>query len=256
MIDSYNENNKMNSSNIFFKPYVGTFYNEGINGKKVLVLGASFYCGMSQCIYYKDCTNENIKDSSPYDDICPYYDVALHNAPSTENGTAYSKFTNSIAKALDINQDRFWDFVSFTNYIQFFLPHWQTFMEDCSDRDAKALIERRKNFSNKGDYGYVGIMGGSRLYPGAIKLASLAQNSLYAGCGVSRIIVPDIISDKLYPYVLEATIYPLKSNGNSFIFDEIELKKAINRLNCLSIGVGISLDKEIELILEYLILIT
>ena len=141
MIDSYNENNKMNSSNIFFKPYVGTFYNEGINGKKVLVLGASFYCGMSQCIYYKDCTNENIKDSSPYDDICPYYDVALHNAPSTENGTAYSKFANSIAKALDINQDRFWDFVSFTNYIQFFLPHWQTFMEDCSDRDAKALIE-------------------------------------------------------------------------------------------------------------------
>lgn len=120
--------------------------------------------------------------------------------------------------------------------------------------NAKALIERRKNFSNKGDYGYVGIMGGSRLYPGAIKLASLAQNSLYAGCGVSRIIVPDIISDKLYPYVLEATIYPLKSNGNSFIFDEIELKKAINRLNCLSIGVGISLDKEIELILEYLIL--
>lgn len=90
----------MNSSNIFFKPYVGTFYNEGIDGKKVLVLGASFYCGMSQCIYYKDCTNENIKDSSPYDDICPYYDVALHNAPSTENGTAYSKFANSIAKHL------------------------------------------------------------------------------------------------------------------------------------------------------------
>ena len=82
------KNNKMNSSNIFFKPYVGTFYNEGIHGKKVLVLGASFYCSISQCIYHKDCTNENIKDSSPFDDICPYYDVALHNAPSEENGSA------------------------------------------------------------------------------------------------------------------------------------------------------------------------
>ena len=135
------KNNKMNSSNIFFKPHVGTFYNEGIHGKKILVLGASFYCSISQCIYHKDCTNENIKDSSLFDDICPYYDVALHNAPSEENGSAYSKFANSIAKSLEINQDRFWDFVSFTNYIQYFLPHWQTYLKNCSDRDAKALIE-------------------------------------------------------------------------------------------------------------------
>lgn len=120
--------------------------------------------------------------------------------------------------------------------------------------NAKALLEKRKNFSNKGDYGYVGIMGGSGLYPGAVKLASLGQNALYSGGGVSRIIVPDIIKDKLYPYVLEATIYPMRDNGYSFIFDENELAKAINRLKSLSIGVGISLDKEIEKILEYLIL--
>ena len=35
----------------------------------------------------------------------------------------------------------FGDFVSFTNYIQYFLPHWQTYLKNCSDRDAKALIE-------------------------------------------------------------------------------------------------------------------
>lgn len=67
--------------------------------------------------------------------------MALHNAPSEENGSAYSKFANTIAKSLEINQDRFWDFVSFTNYIQYFLPHWQTYLKNCSDRDAKALIE-------------------------------------------------------------------------------------------------------------------
>ena len=95
MIDSYNENNKMNSSNIFFKPYVGTFYNEGIHGKKVLVLGASFYCCKTECPYYKNCTNEDLKDSSPYDELCPFYDVALHTSPSTEDGVAYNKFANS-----------------------------------------------------------------------------------------------------------------------------------------------------------------
>ena len=119
---------------------------------------------------------------------------------------------------------------------------------------AKKILKRRNNFSNKGDYGYVGIMGGSKNYPGAIKLASLGQNALYSGCGVSRIIVPDIISNMLFPYFLESTIYPLPSNGNSFIFDKSKLDLAINRLDSLAIGVGISLDNEISKIINYLIL--
>lgn len=119
---------------------------------------------------------------------------------------------------------------------------------------AKNNLKKRNNFSNKGDYGYIGIMGGSKRYPGAIKLASLGQNALYSGCGISRIIVPDIISNMLQPYVLEATIYPLPSNGNSFIFDIDSLNKAINRLDVLAIGVGISLDDDISKILNYLIL--
>ena len=42
----------------FFTPWVGTEYNKGICGKKVLVLGASFYCnrdgrqGREKCIYF------------------------------------------------------------------------------------------------------------------------------------------------------------------------------------------------------------
>ena len=131
----------MNSSNSFFKPHIGTFYNEGLHGKKVLVLGASFYCGKTECPYFGTCTNEDLKDSSPFDELCPFYDVALHNAPSTEDGAAHKKFANSITKSLNLNHNRFWDFVSFTNYIQFFLPHWKTKIEYCSDRDAKTLIE-------------------------------------------------------------------------------------------------------------------
>ena len=28
----------------FFYPFIGKDYNQGINGKKILILGASFYC--------------------------------------------------------------------------------------------------------------------------------------------------------------------------------------------------------------------
>ena len=36
----------------FFTPYVGTKYEDGINGKKLLIIGASFNCGNSS-----DCGN-------------------------------------------------------------------------------------------------------------------------------------------------------------------------------------------------------
>ena len=57
----------------FFNPYVGENYARGIKGKKVLVLGASFYCSHVDCEFYKQCTNVEKKDSSLFDSICPLY---------------------------------------------------------------------------------------------------------------------------------------------------------------------------------------
>ena len=131
--------------NAFFKPHVGSNYNEGIDGNHVLVLGASFYCDKIKCPYFAQCTNEDLKDSRPFDNLCPFYDnKALHDAPSSEggeDGDAYDKFADRISKSLNLDYNRFWDSVAFTNYIQFFLPHWETKMKHCSDRDANALIE-------------------------------------------------------------------------------------------------------------------
>ena len=60
----------------FLNPYIGAKYKEGINGKRVLVLGASFYCsldgnkGRKKCKYYEDCAiNQN---SIKYNEKCPY----------------------------------------------------------------------------------------------------------------------------------------------------------------------------------------
>lgn len=41
----------------FFKPYVGPLYGKGIKGKKILVLGASFYCDKTDCEFFHKCTD-------------------------------------------------------------------------------------------------------------------------------------------------------------------------------------------------------
>lgn len=104
--------------------------------------------------------------------------------------------------------------------------------------DVKLLFSKRKNMSNKGDYGYVGIMGGSSLYPGAVKLANMGQNAIYAGCGVSKIIVPDVIADKIYPYVLESTVVPMPSQNGFMAFDTNVIDTALKGLRAVSIGMG------------------
>lgn len=38
-------------SNRFFNPFIGENYNLGINGKRVLVVGASFYCTSVNCFF-------------------------------------------------------------------------------------------------------------------------------------------------------------------------------------------------------------
>lgn len=72
----------------FFNPFVGSNYHKGIRGKRILVLGASFYCPKTECSFFSRCTNTTIKDSSPYDRICPEYSangICLHDEPTNSN---------------------------------------------------------------------------------------------------------------------------------------------------------------------------
>lgn len=48
--------------------------------------------------------------------------------------------------------------------------------------NIKDLFQTRKEDCNKGDFGYVGILGGCINYSGAIKLANLSFSSLVSGC--------------------------------------------------------------------------
>lgn len=136
----------------FFKPRIGKDYEKGLKqGKKVLVLGASHYCLHNEnndtgfiCPVWDQCTSLVIKDSSPYNVLCPYYKsskneiergLLLEDSPSIEvdnyleggNYTSYSNFTDFMMKVLGFNApNEFWDKVAFYNYVQHFLPYQTT----------------------------------------------------------------------------------------------------------------------------------
>lgn len=139
----------------FFEPWIPEKYNEGINGKKILVFGASYYCKEVNCPYYKDCTSVEKKDSSLYDKCCPSYIASnrcLHDEPSYTTGEAraYSNFARLFSPYVKEGEN-IWDYLAFTNYVQFFLPCSKddsgkvssapTLPEHLSPRDFDAFIE-------------------------------------------------------------------------------------------------------------------
>lgn len=48
--------------------------------------------------------------------------------------------------------------------------------------DLKEIFKERKRDTHKGDYGYIGIMGGCMEYSGAIKPTNMSASSIRSGC--------------------------------------------------------------------------
>lgn len=96
--------------------------------------------------------------------------------------------------------------------------------------DIKNLFLKREKDTNKGDFGKVGILGGSINYSGAIKLATMSLASLRSGCGLVKVIIPDEIVSLLSPVLLEQILFPYKNLE--------DIKKSIKDLDSLAIGMG------------------
>lgn len=144
----------------FFKPFKGDNYDKGICGKKVLVLGASFYCPIRDCEFFQDCTNPLKKDSSKYNEICPSYAKVEGHPNLSDEPTnaiwsyirAYQNFAELIIPFVDVTEkpedwcdyDVVWDSMAFTDYVQFFLPTKDTYPSYFSKRDYNAFIETLK----------------------------------------------------------------------------------------------------------------
>lgn len=123
-----------------------------------------------------------------------------------------------------------------------------------SSADFAALFPKRNENAHKGDFGYVGIMGGSPEYGGAVKLANIALSALRCGAGVARLIIPEGLYGAVAPYVLESTLFLLPDRGDGrFLFDETELNSATDKLSALAFGMGAGNNAETLKIAEYLI---
>ena len=129
--------------------------------------------------------------------------------------------------------------------------NFHNLLEEC---DIKSFFKQRSNMSNKGTYGYVGIMGGSSNYPGAIRLANLGQAALCSGCGVSKLIVPSEIYELIFNNVLETTVSKIPSINGKMIFDTQVIDESLKGLKALGIGVGWGESNEYGKILEYILL--
>ena len=111
--------------------------------------------------------------------------------------------------------------------------------------DIKNLFLKREKDTNKGDFGKVGILGGSINYSGAIKLATMSLASLRSGCGLVKVMVPNEIVSLLSPVLLEQTLFPYKNLE--------DIKKSIKDLDSLVIGMGWGYDEKHLTILKYIL---
>ena len=109
--------------------------------------------------------------------------------------------------------------------------------------DIKNYFKERKRNCNKGDFGKVGILGGSINYTGSIKLAYYGASAMRSGAGIVRLIIKKDIAKYVIPNILEETIFILDNN----------LEESIKNLDALAIGMGWQQTKENEEILKFIL---
>jgi len=106
--------------------------------------------------------------------------------------------------------------------------------------------------SHKGDYGKVGIVAGSRYYPGAAVLCSNA--AIKSGCGLCYLITPQ---ESLYFQSLrkpEIIVLPVESKEGVISFDGfVKFKEYFAKLDVLGFGCGLTRDSEVEKILIHIL---
>ncbi len=119
--------------------------------------------------------------------------------------------------------------------------------------DIRHLFPKRKNFSNKGDYGYVALIGGSLEYSGAVKLSNLSLSALRSGAGVAKLAVPKNIAHAVLPYLLESTLFLLDDEDGAYHFNENTAKRLINNTAVVALGMGMGRSEEVGKLISYLL---
>lgn len=121
--------------------------------------------------------------------------------------------------------------------------------------DFKHILRPRLATSHKGNYGYITVMGGSREYAGAAKLANMSAAALRAGCGVAQLAIPESVANAVAPYLLESTLLPIPSDETGHMqYVPILLDAILSRQATIAVGMGWGKSDSHAKILEHLLL--
>ena len=120
--------------------------------------------------------------------------------------------------------------------------------------DISGLLFVRENYSNKGTYGYLAIIGGCLEYSGAVRLATMGACAMRAGAGVVRLVVPKKIADTVSLNSLEATVFPLSQTKDGYIdARKSEIENVIKGTRAVCVGMGMVQGGENEALIKYLL---
>jgi len=122
-----------------------------------------------------------------------------------------------------------------------------------NDERARRAFPPRDPDANKGDFGYIALVGGSLPYSGAIRLAAMANAAMRSGAGVCTVAAPRSICRIIAPQILEATLYPLSEEGDFFSFREEEFEDLARRYRVICFGMGIGNTDETKKAVRWLL---
>lgn len=120
--------------------------------------------------------------------------------------------------------------------------------------DIKDIFKERLNFSNKGTYGYISLMGGSDNYAGALKLANMASSASRSGAGVVRVCCIKSLVPYIMPNILESTVTSLKEIDGHIKYDIDDINMVMKNTKAISFGMGLGTSVDVIKTLEFLIL--
>ncbi len=121
------------------------------------------------------------------------------------------------------------------------------------EADAKNALPKRENYSHKGTYGYIALIGGSYEYSGAIKLAGIASSAMRAGAGVVKIATPKTVADAVLTNVIEGTLFPLHEKKGKIKFKKQEIEKCILGVKAVGIGMGLHQEGDNEKLIKFVL---
>ena len=119
--------------------------------------------------------------------------------------------------------------------------------EDC----AKYFPERKNNV-NKGNFGKVAVVGGSKNYVGSALLSANALVALKMGTGYSYLFVPESLFPVYAGKNPEIIVNTLPDKDGNFVFDEESMKKLLP-FNTVCIGMGIGKSEQVYKMIAYLL---